>query len=166
MCGPCEGYLFPGIFMHQLLPNRRRFGFGRTSFIALAEDIEIAGKKDDDAGDGSKNVSHCVLLSGTHTIRLFSLAITGRHVQPSEISYTASSSHYHKIPLRKFRIRKRLLFRLRLMRPLIMWRLGRVLAYRARPFRMVIGYHPFAYGSRFARRLLRGLDKLIVEAKR
>src|SRR5580704_10878637 len=89
MCGPCEGYLFPGIFMHQLLPNRRRFGFGRTSFIALAEDIEIAGKKDDDAGDGSKNVSHCVLLSGTHTIRLFSLAITGRHVQPSEISYTA-----------------------------------------------------------------------------
>jgi hypothetical protein len=47
-----------------------------------------------------------------------------------------------------------------------MWRLGRVLAYRARPFRMVIGYHPFAYGSRFARRLLRGLDKLIVEAKR
>jgi hypothetical protein len=20
MCGPCEGYLFPGVFMHQLLP--------------------------------------------------------------------------------------------------------------------------------------------------
>src|ERR1700716_864156 len=61
MCGPCEGYLFPGIFMHQLLPDRRRFGFGRISFIALAKDIEKAGKNDDD--DGSKNDSNCVLLS-------------------------------------------------------------------------------------------------------
>src|SRR5580704_10249689 len=75
MCGPYEGYLFPGIFMHQLLPDRRRFGFGRISFIALAEDIEIAGKKDDD-DDGSKYDSHCVLLSGTHAIRLFVLAET------------------------------------------------------------------------------------------
>lgn len=46
MCGPCEGYLFPGIFMHQLLPDRRRFGFGRISFIALAKDIEKAGMQD------------------------------------------------------------------------------------------------------------------------
>jgi hypothetical protein len=29
MRGLCEGYLFPGIDMHQLLPNRTRFGFGR-----------------------------------------------------------------------------------------------------------------------------------------
>src|ERR1700741_254647 len=29
MCGPCEGDLFPGIFMHQLLPDRTRFCFGR-----------------------------------------------------------------------------------------------------------------------------------------
>jgi hypothetical protein len=43
---------------------------------------------------------------------------------------------------------------------------GRVLAYRARPFRAVIGYQPFAYGSRFACCLPRGLGKFIVEAKR
>jgi hypothetical protein len=66
MRGICEGYLFPGIFTHQLLPDRRRFGFGRISFIALAKDIEKASKKDDD--DGWKNDSNCVLLSGTHKI--------------------------------------------------------------------------------------------------
>jgi hypothetical protein len=67
MCGPYEGYLFRGIFMHQLLPDRRRFGFGRISFIALAEEIEMVGEKNDD-DDGSKNDSHSVLLSGTHKI--------------------------------------------------------------------------------------------------
>jgi hypothetical protein len=66
----------------------------------------------------------------------------------------------------KFRIRKRLLSRLRPMRPLVVRGVGRVLAYRACPFRVVIGYQAFACGSRFACCLPRGLDKLIIEAER
>jgi hypothetical protein len=67
-------------------------------------------------------------------------------------------------PLFKFCIRRRLLSCLSPMRLLVVRRVGRVLAYRACSFRVVIGCRRFACGSCFACWLLRGRDNLIVEA--
>jgi hypothetical protein len=84
--------------MHKLLPDRRRFGLGRISFIALAEDIEIAGKKDGDSGGGSKNDPHrvCSFL-GTHMIRLF-LAVMVAMCSICDDCIATSAAHPHVAP--------------------------------------------------------------------
>src|SRR3984893_13775489 len=39
MRGPCEGYLFPGIFMHQLLPDRTSAAAGTVTSIVIVQTI-------------------------------------------------------------------------------------------------------------------------------